>query len=162
MSFDRPTYMKEYNHKYYLANRERILQYSSRYNREHPEQRREINRRYRIANRAKIAEINRNWKERNPKKVREIDRRHYQRHPEKRAEWHKAHPEKQRESNRKYIERNPQKRNAWIKAQYIPLDNKCEECGSTEDLEHHHPDYSKPLEVLTLCRSCHSKLRRID
>jgi hypothetical protein len=27
-------------------------------------------------------------------------------------------------------------------------------CGST-DVEMHHPDYDKPLEVIWMCRSCH-------
>lgn len=31
----------------------------------------------------------------------------------------------------------------------------CERCGATEKLEMHHPDYSKPLEVVTLCVPCH-------
>lgn len=29
------------------------------------------------------------------------------------------------------------------------------ECGSTDDLEMHHDDYDKPLEVRFLCRPCH-------
>jgi DNA-directed RNA polymerase subunit RPC12/RpoP len=42
---------------------------------------------------------------------------------------------------------------------YIPLKNKCELCGSKVWLERHHPDYSKPLEVQTLCRTCHARQR---
>ncbi len=38
---------------------------------------------------------------------------------------------------------------------YVPLGNACEECGSKEHLERHHPDYDKPLEAQTLCRECH-------
>lgn len=33
----------------------------------------------------------------------------------------------------------------------------CQTCGATVT-EAHHPDYSKPLEVQWLCRSCHSKV----
>lgn len=31
----------------------------------------------------------------------------------------------------------------------------CEICGSTENIDAHHPDYSKPLKVKWLCRRHH-------
>lgn len=34
----------------------------------------------------------------------------------------------------------------------------CEECGSTENVEAHHPDYSNPLDVVWLCREHHRQL----
>lgn len=34
----------------------------------------------------------------------------------------------------------------------------CEECGSTENVQAHHEDYSRPLDVTWLCFSCHQKL----
>jgi len=34
----------------------------------------------------------------------------------------------------------------------------CHFCRSEEDLEMHHPDYSQPLRVYWLCRTCHRKL----
>ena len=34
----------------------------------------------------------------------------------------------------------------------------CHFCGSEDDLEMHHPDYSQPLRVYWLCRTCHRKL----
>lgn len=33
----------------------------------------------------------------------------------------------------------------------------CEHCGSSDNLHMHHPDYDKPLLVLTLCADCHVK-----
>lgn len=36
----------------------------------------------------------------------------------------------------------------------------CSICGTTKDVEGHHPDYSKPLNVIWVCPSCHSSLHR--
>ena len=33
----------------------------------------------------------------------------------------------------------------------------CSSCGATEKLQAHHSDYSRPLDVTWVCRSCHSK-----
>ena len=37
----------------------------------------------------------------------------------------------------------------------VPLGEKCAVCGSTEKLHRHHHDYTKPLEIVTLCEICH-------
>lgn len=34
----------------------------------------------------------------------------------------------------------------------------CESCGAEENVDAHHDDYSKPLDVRWLCRSCHTLL----
>jgi hypothetical protein len=38
----------------------------------------------------------------------------------------------------------------------------CEVCGSTDDLEMHHPDYGLPLEVRWRCRTHHLELPKDD
>jgi hypothetical protein len=35
----------------------------------------------------------------------------------------------------------------------------CQKCGKVAE-EYHHPDYSKPLEVIPLCKACHVKLHK--
>jgi len=43
---------------------------------------------------------------------------------------------------------------AYLKIKDI---KECEKCRSTKNLVRHHCDYSKPLDVIILCRKCHSK-----
>jgi len=50
------------------------------------------------------------------------------------------------------------KKNAQKRVRRVPLKEKCELCGATEKLERHHPDYNKPLEVITVCATCNKKL----
>lgn len=40
--------------------------------------------------------------------------------------------------------------------------NACSQCGKTCKPEAHHPDYSKPFDVIWLCRSCHCRLHRLS
>jgi hypothetical protein len=35
-----------------------------------------------------------------------------------------------------------------------------EVCKSDENLQKHHPDYTKPLEIKWLCRKCHIELHK--
>jgi len=62
---------------------------------------------------------------------------------------------------RTYSLAHPEKIKAKSLARYhIPLENTCRVCGSSTDLQRHHFDYSKPLEVVTMCRTCHEKTHR--
>jgi hypothetical protein len=36
----------------------------------------------------------------------------------------------------------------------------CSKCGATGDIAGHHEDYTKPLEVVWLCKLCHGELHR--
>ncbi len=58
----------------------------------------------------------------------------------------------------------------WIaraKARYaitkgiIKKPKKCEVCEQVKPLQGHHEDYSKPLEVIFLCYTCHAEADRI-
>jgi hypothetical protein len=43
-----------------------------------------------------------------------------------------------------------------------PTLKQCERCGSTERLHRHHPDYSKPEEIIVVCAKCHPALDAQD
>lgn len=73
--------------------------------------------------------------------------------------------------NREHRKEYMRKRRLALKAQvsaYAKLQNAkiaglmtlgpCEQCSSTENIDGHHEDYDKPLEVLWLCRRCHMLL----
>ncbi len=62
-----------------------------------------------------------------------------------------------------YHERYPLKRASHVITGNAIRDGKlvrpssCSECASTEKIEAHHDDYTKPLDVRWLCRKCHYK-----
>lgn len=66
-----------------------------------------------------------------------------------------------KERMREYRDKNPLKykarysvRNAIVSGKLIKPDN-CIECGICTQVEAHHEDYLKPLEVMWLCKACH-------
>ena len=67
---------------------------------------------------------------------------------------------------RVYNKRNPLKYRARytlnnaIACGNIIKSSRCAYCESTEKLEAHHDDYSKPLNVVWLCKECHRKIPR--
>ena len=74
-------------------------------------------------------------------------------------DYYRNHREELLAKKKEYYYNNQKKRAAKATAWYrIPLSSECNSCGSTENLERHHPDYNKPLEIITLCRRCHARL----
>ena len=64
---------------------------------------------------------------------------------------------------KKYEEKNKDKVKAKDRANYyikIPEEQLCQVCNEEKAIQKHHEDYSKPLEVLFVCRSCHGELDR--
>ncbi len=68
---------------------------------------------------------------------------------------------------RKWQKKNKHKLNAAAKARRavklgkIIKPNYCQICGDEAKLQNHHHDYSKPLEVIFVCRMCHGLMDRV-
>ena len=83
----------------------------------------------------------------------------------KQDEWWKSNKVRKAEINRGWRKRNPERRKllqktsnaVWkaIKEGRLIRGAKCEKCGSHIGIEAAHHDYTKPLDVKWLCRSCH-------
>jgi len=99
------------------------------------------------------------WRERNKEKDRESKKKWLENNKEKRKEVSKKysseHLIEHRVFTKNYSKKYPEKVLAQKKARIIKMDSRCNKCGCAEKLERHHPDYSKPLYVITLCKCCH-------
>ena len=78
-------------------------------------------------------------------------------------EHRRANPEYHREKDRKQRERHPEKFRARRALQHqvrvgtIIRPTVCPVCGGGGQIDAHHSDYSKPLDVEWMCKSCHGK-----
>lgn len=69
--------------------------------------------------------------------------------------------ERDKLAKRRYKVIHPERFHARELAKYnIHLKDSCQICGSTKNLQRHHDDYSKPLDVRTVCNRCDGELRR--
>ena len=102
----------------------------------------------------------------NLEKVREYDRirGNDPKRVQARLEYSKTEKGKQahKRAREKYFENYPMKKaahvvtgNAIRDGRLIRADS-CSECGSSGNIEGHHDDYSKPLDVRWLCKKCHT------
>lgn len=100
----------------------------------------------------------------NPEAERERRRRRDAAHPERHIRWQKAHPEKMREYHDRWEASHPEAVRAHRKARQaldtgkLTHPKSCERCGKAGLLHKHHPDYSKPMEVMFVCPKCHKSL----
>lgn len=60
-------------------------------------------------------------------------------------------------NKKNWKKRYPKKVRAEKLAQkHTILEKNCADCGKSIDLERHHPNYDKPLTIITLCKECHT------
>lgn len=94
--------------------------------------------------------------EANRKSNREYAKKHREEYKTYTNNWRARHPDAQIEQKQKHRLEVTARR----KVRYIRMKDSCEICGKFENLEKYHPDYSKPLEIQTLCTTCHGTTHR--
>ena len=121
------------------------------------------------------ADVNKN-RAANLEYYQEYDRNRFQYDLERRSlqldkmrEWARNNPEKLAEVKSQWADRNPEKTNCKNLLNNAVRDGKviktysCQFCGTSGVTIHgHHPDYTKPLEVMWLCAACHSRQHRLE
>lgn len=77
--------------------------------------------------------------------------------------WAKENRERHYLNSKRSRERNPERHKAhqyvnWaLRLEVLKKPENCSKCERRIKVEGHHTDYSKPLEVVWLCRTCHLK-----
>jgi hypothetical protein len=123
---------------------------------EQKEKRREWERKYRKRPNANNAQKCREWYQRNLERARKLSLEATKRYlatekgKKKRnnrtCEWEKKNPEKRRAQ---------EKLQYWVRTGKIQKPHKCSKCEIECDVQGHHEDYTKPLDVIWLCARCH-------
>lgn len=103
----------------------------------------------------------REYRKKNPLKIRAYNLSRKEIQTSQTKEFVKKNPEKIKEYSRRDREKHHIQHRARRKANYnikIPEGCMCVKCNERLAMERHHEDYSKPMEVLFLCRRCHSNI----
>jgi len=107
---------------------------------------------YYAENREKHMEVCRQWQRDNRDKVNEYQKRARKKHREVTRRWNQNNPDR--------IKAHKLLNYAVFKGEVTKL-NTCQVCGcESKDVEGHHYDYSKPLEVIWVCTKCHGWIHR--
>jgi hypothetical protein len=95
------------------------------------------------------------------KRISDEDR--FEKNRKKHYEWSKDNREKLNEYQRNWYQQNKVKRRAHvilhraINSGKVMRPEKCSQCNKKCKVDGHHEDYSKPLDVVWICRACHSR-----
>ena len=66
-----------------------------------------------------------------------------------------------RKKQAQFISKHPERHTIYRKARTVSLKPECERCkASDKRLVRHHPDYARPLDVITVCDKCHRAIHK--
>jgi hypothetical protein len=125
---------------------------------------------YYIKNRTEILEKAKIYKRENKKKVsvkaalkRLSEEDRFDKNKDRHYRWSKDHRKQINLYQKKWYQSNKEKRRAnvavfrAVKSGELVRPSTCSECSKQCKPDGHHLDYSKPLEVVWICRACHSR-----
>lgn len=115
---------------------------------------RETDRAYRLTHHDSIVAVRKQWRDRNRDRD-NATAKLWRSRPEVKARYDE-YMRKYRSANREEISARQKVRYALITGRLVM--EPCETCGSTRNVDAHHDDYSKPLNVRWLCRRHHKEL----
>jgi hypothetical protein len=148
---------------YYKRNREKVLAYRKKYREKNKERIAEIKRKSRLRNLEKNKEKDRLRYEENKDKIKNNAKEYYYNNKDKILTKRKINREKLSEYAKQAYYNNPERRRKNIlrsqtKKEYERgniMKDKCNKCGSKEQLEFHHYNYNSWKNHIVLCKKCH-------
>jgi len=139
-------HLKIYHRKYYLKNKERIIQRTSIYTK---------------VNRDRLNKCRRKWQ---IEKVR-TDPEYRNRLKEIRKKAGRKYRAKRLLTGLKRKDGIKQKARdtlrTEVRAKRIIVPTKCDICNSTDKIQGHHENYNNPLKVMWICQLCHQEIHRL-
>ena len=142
--------LKDRSQKHYRENKVKINERTSVYKKAHPEKHNMLDKEYYKRNKEVL-------RERRIKNRDDIRR--------KGREYVRKNKDRCRASAKQWSDNNPEKRRAHDKVSkavrkgVLVPPSECEKCGEDRlQIDAHHEDYSRPLDVKWLCRSCHKEI----
>ena len=126
----------------------------------------EYRKEYRAANKERKKETTRLWRENNKEHVKAYRKLYRSENSKYINEYNRLMRTNNREYiagyKRKYRAENPEKAEAGylvyhaVRSGRISRPDRCSNCCEVGHIEGHHPDYTKPLDVVWLCKTCHA------
>jgi hypothetical protein len=121
---------------------------------------------YFLANKEKCYENASKWAKENRQGINERVKEDYEKNPNKYLDRLRENRKQNKDTLKRYRENNREKINAQnvlrdhVKRGNIIKPSNCSICNSTQWIEAHHADYTKPLEVVWICKKCHVAIHK--